>query len=137
MKEHLNEHVKANHTKFCKTSNNEIINASESERRYDEESDDSESEIEDLECNICDKIFTDDSQLLEHIAIGGCGFECEDCGVGFKTESQLKSHKEKHCTKCCLEFQPKAVLESHVKDCQGYDYMTDIDPTIPSFRCTL
>ena len=26
LKEHLNEHVKANHAKFCKTSNDEIIN---------------------------------------------------------------------------------------------------------------
>ena len=131
---HLDEHVKAKHAKFLKTFNNEIINTRESERLVDNESDDSESELEDLEFDVCEQIFTDESQLSGHRTIGECGFECEDCGVGFKHESQLKSHEEKPCTKCCLEFHPKSVLESQVKNCQGYDYMTDIDLTIPSFR---
>ena len=98
LEDHLYEHFKAKHAKFLKTSNKEIINTRESKRRVDNESDDSESELEELECDVWEQIFTDDSQLSEHRAIGECGFECEDCGVGFKHESQLKSHEEKHCT---------------------------------------
>ena len=84
---------------------------------------DSDYEIEnDLQCETCEKIFDEDSELSQHRSDGGCGYICEPCGAVYKHSYQLESHVEKHCTKCYDEFSPKRVLDKHIKSCKGYQY---------------
>ena len=107
---------------------NDTSNTSKVDNNIDQESIngsnfDSDSEMEDFECDVCGTTFKDENELTEHQATGNCGYLCEPCGVAFKYEVHLKLHKEKHCTKCGDEFDIK-VLEAHKTKCQGmvFDY---------------
>ena len=113
----------------------EVPNEEISLNELEEEINDSDSELEeDLECETCEKVFDEVSELSEHRSEGGCGYACDPCGAVYKYRHHLESHKEKHCIKCYDEFHPKSVLKAHILTCKGYDHMTDIDLTIPSFR---
>ena len=73
----------------------EVIEQSENDKN------DSDSDFDELECDVCGTLFETDDEFTEHQATGTCGFICEPCGVVFKFEIHLKNHTERHCTKCC------------------------------------
>ena len=100
-----------------------------SEIRYTEESvndetaSDSDSDIEENECDTCGKVFETETDLWDHESSDDmCGYGCEECGAYYREEKHLKIHLERHCTKCCNKFSPKSVLEAHKKICVGMMY---------------
>ena len=100
---------------------NQIDNAGEANE--EEIHVDSDSESDDLECDMCGKIFANENDLAEHESSDdNCGYGCDDCGAYYRDEIHLKMHLERHCTKCFDEFSPKTVLEAHKKTCHGLQY---------------
>ena len=81
----------------------------------------SDTEIDDLESDVCGTLFENEDDFTEHQATGTCGFVCEPCGVAFKFEFHLRNHEERHCTKCCEEFNPSN-LAKHKTTCKGIIY---------------
>ena len=84
---------------------------------------DSDSESNELEYDLCGKIFVDENDLAEHESSDDvCGYGCEEYGAYYRDQIHLKLHLERHCTKCFDEFSPKNVLEAHKKTCHGLQY---------------
>ena len=111
------QHERRDITKNVDNERSEILNE---EIVTDTESD---SEIDELECHTCGKVFNTESELWEHESSDEmCGYGCEECGAYYREEVHLKVHLEKHCTKCCNEFSPKSALEAHKKICVGMIY---------------
>ena len=94
------------------------LNGNKSAELENDDGSDSEEE-EDLECEDCGKESEDFDLYIEHRGMGGCAFYCNPCGGrAFRTEKDLKSHSEKHCTTCGDEFYPKKVLDAHMRNCK-------------------
>ena len=106
---------------ICDTAN--VTNDGAGEAIEEEINVDSDSENEDLECDLCGKIFANEDDLAEHESSDdNCGYGCDDCGAYYREEIHLKMHLERHCTKCFDEFPPKNMLEAHKKSCYGLQY---------------
>ena len=100
------------------STDSEIIEPSEHDMNNE-----SDSESDELECDVCGTLFETEDEFSEHQATETCGFVCEPCGVAFKFPIHLKKHMERHCTKCCEEFDTKE-LDEHKTTCKGivFDY---------------
>ena len=84
---------------------------------------DSDSDIEENECDTCGKVFETKNDLWDHESSDdNCGYGCDECGAYYREECHLKLHLERHCTKCFDEFSPKSNLEAHKKICIGITY---------------
>ncbi|XP_064097736.1 zinc finger protein 813-like [Macrobrachium nipponense] len=77
-----------------------------------------------FECKECDKAFSCERYLVNHMAIhsGVKPYKCTECGKAFFRESSLFSHKRLHmevkpfrCVECGKSFSQKVVLENHVR----------------------
>ena len=64
----------------------EVIEPSENDKN-----DISDSDFDELECDVCGTLFETDDEFTEHQATGTCGFICEPCGVEFKFEITLNT----------------------------------------------
>lgn len=83
----------------------------------------------DIECEKCDKLFTDDNGLQRHMRICHTeGLNCPDCGKKCPNRSQLEKHIASHmeikpfnCERCNKAFSRKYHLERHVAQtgCDG------------------
>ena len=96
------------------------------------------------ECNLCDKIFTVNSSLKQHIESvheKKKPFNCDTCKSSFTLESALKQHLSIHeekepveenlpygCKKCPQKFGDVHLAQSHfLKDHQGIEDFEDIE----------
>ena len=60
----------------------------------------------------------EEEEKEEHRGIGDCAFYCNPCNQTFRFEVDLKTHTEKHCTKCGEEFSPANILKAHKLTCK-------------------
>ena len=82
------------------------------------ESEDSEFEAEDLECDDCGLVSIDFDAYIEHRGRGDCVLYCNFCDKTFKDEKDLEKHIAKHCVNCCKEFSTQKLHDAHKKKCR-------------------
>ncbi|XP_075155318.1 uncharacterized protein LOC142228707 [Haematobia irritans] len=78
----------------------------------------------DLRCHICEKVFTSEPTLKEHMNIhtGKNPYLCSVCGKAFKYHSSLRKHLERHsdvckynCPQCSRSFKCRTDMNKHIK----------------------
>jgi RNase P subunit RPR2 len=84
-------------------------------------------EPEELLCNVCNRSFRSKLSLGHHQRLHekpAVNVTCEECGMGFKTKSGLKIHRDAYhdaqtpfylCTMCPKTFKIKVGLDIHMK----------------------
>ncbi|XP_053622477.1 gastrula zinc finger protein XlCGF26.1-like isoform X2 [Plodia interpunctella] len=113
---HRDQHYVTYRCKFCSYHTSQMWSALNHCRvKHGEDSSGS------LHCGQCDVVVSTPEELAEHLK-SKHGFQCNECGVKFKSKNTLRTHKirihgtkrEFICDVCSKSFNSKSRLETHL-----------------------